>query len=69
MDSIRGTASKHGAAVERKDTYTFEGPKGGTEKQVHREEIGAARLRIIPERELRVIAKERWGFAGSTCTA
>ena len=39
MDSIRGPASKHGAAIERKDTYAFEGPKGGTEKQVDREEI------------------------------
>ena len=57
MDRIRGTASKHGGAVERKDTHTFERPKGRTEKQVDREEIGAARLRIIPHRELRVIAE------------
>src|SRR5439155_3710571 len=57
MDSSRGTASKHGAAIERKDTYAFERSKGGTEKQVDREDIGAARLRIIPQRELRVIAE------------
>ena len=57
MDSIRGTASKHGAAVERKDTYAFKRPKGGTEKQVNREEISAARLRIIPHPKLRVITE------------
>src|SRR4029077_18567786 len=57
MDSIRGTATKHRTAIEGKDTYACEGPKGGTKKQVDREDIGAARLRIIPQRELRVITE------------
>ena len=57
MDSSRGTASKHRAAVEREDTHTFERPKGRTEKQVDREEIGPARLRIIPHPKLRIIAE------------
>ena len=56
MDGICGATSEHGAAVERKDADAFERPQSGTKKQVDRQEIGTARLRIIPHGELRVIA-------------
>ena len=57
MNSVRGTASKHGGAVERKDTYAFKRPKGGTEEQVNREKICAAGSRTIPHPKLRIIAE------------
>ena len=44
-----GPPSDHRRAIERKNAHTVEGVK--VSKEVHGENVGSARLRIIPQRE------------------
>ena len=59
MDGIGGTAREHRRAIERKNTHALEG-KSGAMKQIDCQKISTARLRIIPQRELWVIAYPSW---------
>src|SRR5215475_3046721 len=55
MDGICGTTGEHGPAIQRENAHALETERGAV-KQIDREDILAARLRIIPQRELGVIA-------------
>ena len=56
-DGVGGTASEHRRAIQRESPDPVESGEIG--KQVDREEIRAARLGVIPQRELWVIAQLR----------
>src|SRR6266446_307274 len=57
-DRVSGPAAEHAGAVKRISAHTVEG--AAVAKQVHRQEIGAARLRVIPQPELGIITKVCW---------